>query len=58
MIIQPYKMCIRDSTMLEAAAQTTEEVPLVISKTMVTMTCNNFNAVEDFEIPADAAAAV
>lgn len=44
--------------MLAAAAQTTEEVPLVISKTMVTMTCDNFNAVEDFEIPADAAAAV
>lgn len=39
-------------------SQVTEEVPLVISKTMVTMTCNNFNAVEDFEIPADAAAAV
>ena len=31
--------------MLAAAAQTTEEVPLVISKTMVTMTFNNFNAV-------------
>lgn len=39
-------------------SQVTEEVPLVISKTMVTMTCNNFNAVEDFEIPADAAEAV
>lgn len=34
-----------------------EENPITISKTLVHMTCSNFDAVPDFEVPAEALAA-
>lgn len=34
-----------------------EESPITISKTLVHMTCSNFDAVPDFEVPAEALAA-
>lgn len=42
---------------LMGSMSTEETGGITFTKTMVTMTCDNFNAVEDFEIPAEALAA-
>ncbi len=34
-----------------------EEIPITVSKMLISMTCDNYNAVEDFEIPEEALAA-
>lgn len=36
-----------------ATGMSEEEIPLNVSKTVMSMTCGNFNEVEDFELPAE-----
>ena len=41
----------------QAAGVTEDEVPMTVSKMVISMTCDNYNAVEDFDIPEEALAA-